>query len=84
MFIPFGFFVPLVFKDKRKLSKTSIIVFTLTFSIEFFQYFIGRSADTNDIITNLLGGIIGYTIFKLCEIVFKKKKWWNRLLNDKS
>ena len=58
MFVPLGFFIPVIFKNKRKLYKTTIMVFLLTFSIEFFQYFIGRSADINDIITNLLGELL--------------------------
>ena len=83
MFVPLGFFIPVIFKNKRKLCKTIVMVFLLTFSIEFFQYFIGRSADINDIITNLLGGIIGYCIFKICNIIFIKKKWWNKLIDCK-
>lgn len=83
MFVPLGFFIPVIFKNKRKLYKTTVMVFLLTFSIEFFQYFIGRSADINDIITNLLGGIIGYEIFALSNILFKNKKWWIQLLGSK-
>ena len=56
------------------------MIFVLTFSIEFFQYFIGRSADINDIITNLLGGIIGYEIFALSNALFKNRKWCIHLL----
>lgn len=83
MFVPLGFFIPVIFKNKRKLYKTTIMVFLLTFSIEFFQYFIGRLADINDIITNLLGGIIGYCIFKICNVIFKRTKWWNKLIDCK-
>ena len=54
LFIPFGFFLPMVFQSKRKWYKTAVIAFLMTFGVEFVQYFIGRSADIDDVITNLL------------------------------
>ena len=35
----------------------------------------------DDIITNVLGAIIGYFIFKMCDSIFKGKKMWNKFLN---
>ena len=78
LFIPLGFFIPAVFKNKRKLYKTVLISFYMTFSVEFLQYFIGRFSDIDDIITNILGGIIGFAIFKLVNAILKEKKWWNK------
>ena len=52
----------------------------MTFSIELFQYFIGRSSDIDDIITNLLGGIIGFIVFKLLDRFLKKTTFWNKLI----
>lgn len=77
LFIPLGFFIPIVFKSKRKFYKTSLISLFVTFSIEFFQYFIGRSSDIDDIITNMIGAIIGYIVFILLNKIFMKQKWWN-------
>lgn len=82
LFIPLGFFMPIVFKSTRKLYKTALISFVITFSIEFFQYFIGRSSDIDDIITNLLGAIIGYGIFFIVNKIFKNQKWWNKLIKN--
>lgn len=82
MFIPLGIFIPIVFKNKRKLYKTTLIVFMFTFSVEFVQYFIGRSADIDDIITNLLGGIIGYGIFKIFNLLLGNKEWWNKFMDN--
>lgn len=73
LFIPFGFFLPLTFQNKRKLSKTVFISLIITFSVEFIQYFIGRSSDIDDIIMNLLGAIIGYIIFKVINNFLSKK-----------
>lgn len=80
MFIPLGIFIPIVNKNKRTVFKTAMLVLMMTFSVEFVQYFIGRSSDINDIITNLLGGVIGYGVFVLANKLFENKKWWKRLL----
>lgn len=82
LFIPLGFFIPIVLKNKRKLYKTTLIAFGITFSVEFFQYFIGRSSDIDDIITNLLGAIIGYAIFKILNHFLEQKKWWKKLIGN--
>lgn len=82
LFVPLGFFVPVVFSGKRKLYKTALVAFVITFCVEFVQYFIGRSADIDDIITNLFGAVIGYIIFKLLDKLNGKRKWWNRFLGD--
>lgn len=82
MFIPLGVFVPVVFKDKMDIIKTLIIIFVVTFSVEFVQYFIGRSSDINDIITNLLGGLVGYGLFKFSNNLFIDKKWWRQFIGE--
>lgn len=69
MTIPFGFLFPLVKKSNPKLFKTVFYTFLLSFSIEILQPLIdgGRSSDITDLITNVLGGIIGYIMY----IIFK-------------
>ena len=84
LFIPLGFFLPIVFESKRKIYQTILISFTVTFSVEFFQFFIGRSSDIDDVITNLLGAIIGYGIFKIFYAFGKNKKWWSQLIGNVS
>lgn len=78
IFIPLGFFTPIVFKRMRRCSMTAMFIFAVTFSVEFFQYFIGRSSDIDDLIANLLGGILGYAIFKIFNYFFKNRMWWNK------
>lgn len=80
LFIPLGFFIPIVLKNKRKLYKTAMIALGITFSVEFIQYFIGRSSDIDDIITNLVGAIIGYALFKMFHYFLQKRKWWNKFI----
>lgn len=79
MFIPLGFFLPVVFYGELNFFKTAGISFLVTFGIETIQYFIGRSSDIDDIIANLIGGILGYLIFKLCSMLFSSFSFWKKL-----
>ncbi len=83
MFIPLGSFLPVVFKMMRKLYRAFFIIFLVTFSVEFLQYFIGRSSDIDDMIANILGGIIGYGIFKIFDCLFKNTGWWNNFITQR-
>jgi len=80
IFIPLGVFTPIVFERMRKLYRTALAAFVVTFSVEFFQYFIGRSSDIDDLIANLSGAIIGYGIFKIFSYIFKNGTWWNKFV----
>lgn len=49
-------------------------------NVEMFRpYFIGRSADIDDIMLNTLGGILGYLVFYVFSKMFKDKKLWKKL-----
>lgn len=63
MFVPLGVITPVAFPKTRSLWKTVIYMVSFSFLIEFIQYFIGRSADIDDLMLNTLGGILGYLIF---------------------
>lgn len=63
MFIPFGCSLPFLFSRLRSFGRSTLIVFTASFMIEFVQYFLGASADIDDILLNVLGGITGYFLF---------------------
>lgn len=80
MFVPLGLLLPLVFRKMRTFLPTALGVLATTLSIEVFQFFIGRSADIDDVIMNLLGGIIGYGLFRLLDKLFRNKSWWHQLL----
>ena len=62
MTIPFGFLFPLTNNKKSSFLKTIIYTILLSLSIELLQPLINgfRSSDITDIITNVIGGIIGY------------------------
>ncbi len=65
MTIPFGFLFPLIKNKNPKLLKTVLYTFLLSLSIEILQPLINgfRSSDITDLITNVIGGIIGYILY---------------------
>lgn len=72
MFTPLGFIYPLAFKKKQNFKRTVVSMMLFSFLIEFIQYFIGRSADVDDIILNTVGGMLGYGIYAIARKLFKK------------
>ena len=63
MFMPYGFFISYFLKLDHK---NTIILLSLLVSctIESTQYLIGRVFDVDDILLNLLGGILGYYVYR--------------------
>lgn len=80
LFIPFGYFVNNILKNKNIIISMLITSIT-SLSIEVIQMNIGRSFDIDDIMLNLIGGLIGYLIYvfidKLKNIIPNclKKVW---------
>lgn len=64
MTIPFGFLFLLIKKENQKFLKTILYCFLLSLIIELIQPFtFSRSSDITDLITNVMGGIIGYMFY---------------------
>lgn len=63
MFIPYGLLLPLAFRRMQSLWKVALNILCSTVMIETVQYFIGRSADIDDVIMNLTGGLLGYLLY---------------------
>ncbi len=73
LFIPFGFFLPILwgrFRDIRHAAFTGVLATCL---IEVSQIFILRTTDINDIITNTVGTVIGYFIACCITGGFRKR-----------
>ncbi|HBN82806.1 MAG TPA: VanZ family protein [Clostridiales bacterium] len=72
MIIPFGFLLPIV----KKQSMFSCIYKTFLFSlgIELLQPLINglRSSDITDVITNTIGGLLGYLFYLLFKPVIRR------------
>lgn len=62
LFIPFGFFSSYYLKNK-KMSLTFILTLITSLTIEIVQYYIGRVFDIDDIILNVIGGVLGFLLF---------------------
>ena len=62
LFVPFGYFVNYILKKRKFIIGTTLTLIT-SLSIELIQMNIGRSFDIDDIILNIIGGIVGYTIY---------------------
>ena len=72
LFIPFGYFISYYPKVGKKWYISFLIALITCFTIEVIQMGIGRSFDVDDIILNVLGGIIGYILYIVFESFFKK------------
>lgn len=70
LFVPFGFLLPMIYKEFKSFKNTVGLSIIFSFFIEFIQFFIGRSVDIDDLLLNTVGGIIGFLIF----ICFRKIK----------
>ena len=62
LFIPLGYFVTSYCKIKN-LGTITVVTLLSSVVIEIVQHFIGRSFDVDDIILNVVGGIIGYLLY---------------------
>ena len=82
MMIPLGFLLPVVFRSLRRWWRSGLWVMALSACIEVAQYFIGRSADIDDLLMNVLGGLIGYLVAALLHRRLGNKRWWRRLCNE--
>ena len=68
LFMPFGYCIADYVKSKN-IFPALIISAIVSTTVEFIQLKIGRSFDIDDIILNVLGGIIGYLLYIAWEAV---------------
>lgn len=85
LFIPLGFFLPLLYKKYNRVNRVALTGFLFSISIEIVQMFGMGSTDINDLITNTVGTCLGYYIYK---VVFKlvrkelRRKFQANKVND--
>ena len=66
VFMPYGFFIPMLFKKINTFVKFLIFILLIIILIEISQFFtMSGSFDIDDIILNLLGASIGYGIYRI-------------------
>lgn len=73
LFLPLGFFLPLLYKKCNRLSRTVLIGVLLSLSIEIIQMFGMGATDINDLMTNGVGTFLGYYIYRLLIQFFRKE-----------
>lgn len=64
LFIPAGFFLPALYGEFRSGLKTVLFGTGLSLLIETLQMFSMGYSSTNDLITNTLGPLIGFLVFR--------------------
>ncbi len=66
LFVPFGFLVPFVFKNRTGFKKVVLAAALVSLCFELYQFITHTGeADVDDIILNTLGGMMGYGAFVL-------------------
>ena len=73
LFIPYGFLASYLLNNK-KFSVITILTVIASLTIETVQYYIGRVFDIDDIILNVIGGIVGFLIFIGLDAIRSKIK----------
>ena len=82
LFVPFGFFLPMLWKEFRSIKRVALAGIVATFFIEISQLFTGRATDIDDIITNSIGTLIGYFIVHFVTENFTKRTLSDSKIND--
>ena len=74
LFLPYGFFLPLVFPSRKWTWKKLLCITAGTsLCIEVLQLFGGRYAEIDDVLLNTLGALSGYFIY-ICMVLFRKNR----------
>ena len=69
LFLPFGFFLPLLYRKCNRAIQVVFAGFLLSLSIEVLQMFGMGTTDINDLITNTIGAFLGYGIYTVLSNV---------------
>lgn len=62
LFVPMGILLPMIWGKYRKLRNTALFGFGISLTIELAQILTLRATDVNDLITNTLGAVLGFTL----------------------
>lgn len=64
LFLPAGFLLPLFWEKYRSLEKAALAGFLFSLAIECSQLFSFRTTDLNDLMTNTLGAVLGWMLWR--------------------
>ena len=80
VFMPLGFFIPLLFDKFNNLKKVLKVGCLSSLAIELSQLFVGSNVcDIDDVIYNTLGAVVGFICYKTFETIIKKVNLKNKL-----
>lgn len=80
VFMPLGFFIPLLFDKFNNLKKVLKVGCLSSLAIELSQLFVGSNVcDIDDVIYNTLGALAGFICYKTFETIIKKVNLKNKL-----
>ena len=77
LFLPYGFYLSYFTKIRKAIYAFGFSIF-ISFAVEIIQYRIGRVFDIDDIILNVIGGILGYYIYQIMDFLLNKTFLKNR------
>lgn len=74
VFVPWGFLLPALYKPFRKFRWIFLGGIGMSLAIEVTQL-LGKIGvfETDDLIFNTLGTILGFIMYKICDIIFHNK-----------
>lgn len=65
LFVPLGFFLPMLYGRFDRVGKIALAGFLVSLSVEIAQMFGSGATDINDLITNTIGACLGYGVYRL-------------------
>ena len=74
LFLPWGFFLPLLWKRFRRFFPIAGMCLGLTCFIECTQLFIGRTVDVDDLLLNFCGSMVGAGLWWVCHRIARRKE----------
>ena len=74
LFIPLGFFLPLLYKKYDRIGKIALVGLLVSLSVEIAQMFDFGTTDIDDLITNTLGTCLGFGLYKLWHRAIPKSR----------
>lgn len=72
LFVPFGFLLPLIWREYRNIGKVMLAGGMLSLAIEASQLFNRRTTDVDDLLMNTFGAVWGFFIWECMGRVLKR------------
>ncbi len=68
MFVPLGWFLPCLFPSLRRFGPYTLCVAVMILIVELMQFFtLLGVGDIDDLILNVIGGMIGFAVFRIAS-----------------